>query len=274
MQDELYPAETSETAPAIPTSPALDPLFHDGADDFLGTQPPIIKIAQGGSEDKPQGCQRGQIYNNVTGECWDDLKVILMYVSRPRRVEFQPYEKGVKKDFLCSSLDGFVPNAGIKMMPGPCCKILNGQVINVCPKLQFVDGKAPLCSTIYTALLWNLETNSPGLFTIKGTAISAYRKLANRMKAQGPSLMEAKDIPAKFLYPVMLGSKDFDTHFAPTFDWLTSADEKIPEVEARELMDHARGYIAQLGNVSTEDLVHPNKEEQSVGFGEGQEEPF
>ena len=155
----------------------------NGAADALGSALPQIKICQlMGSQ--PEHVQFGQFYHAITGEAFDTITVTLMVMkfSRQWLVPFDEGDGGL--EVICSASQGDRRDNEESKRPEIAPPL--GTLCAKCPKCKWgADRKAPVCSELYALLLYVHDSQEPGVFFVRRTAIAPWRKAAQQIKLFG-----------------------------------------------------------------------------------------
>ena len=139
-------------------------------------------------ESRPEGFVAGRISCRV-GPVWveqiNEISAAILHISYGRRMMPQ-WVPGEKDDPLCASSDGWTPDRGTEMMPGPCARKNGGRRrVPVCPNAQWGENnESPKCAEVYTLLCVKTDDGEPFVLRCAGTSIRPlreYRTLAREL---------------------------------------------------------------------------------------------
>jgi hypothetical protein len=244
-------------------SPAYDSMWDDPVEDFIGPKIPMLKAAQGGTENMPLEAKEGEFFNTATGEVYQNPAVLMLYIGKPRQALYKPYQVGVKKPLTCSSSDGIMPDGGDGMLPGPCRKKVGGRWIDACPKCSWGNkNEPPECTTLYTALLWILGSEQVVVHTFKRTSVKALRAVLTQRKAMSEKIVDkdSPDIHPKFLAPVKMYTERRANYHEVKLELLLDEGSRVPADYARNVMELTKGFVEQLDSMSTAEITETEAE--------------
>lgn len=245
-KDAVAAAPEEKAMTALPPEALANP-WDDRVDQTLPDSPPFIKVLYDNTKGKPEGAANGLLFNNVTGEVMQGMRVLLLY-AKVGQIRF-PKTFSPDNGFLCRSNDAIVPvGDGDDPQPGPCRKQQGSRLVEVCPYLKWHDGPngrvPPECPTKYMLLLWDLESQLPVMTTCLRAETAAFRQLKTQLKAKAMRALARHDnptgIPAFMLMPIdfrtMKKVSQRGVYYPRVFQVL---DEKVD-------LDLARDILTQL----------------------------
>lgn len=246
-----------EDASVVSVSPEAGSIqaWDEGTDSIVPTKMPFLKIAHNQSEDRPAEAKLGWIYNNLTGEARPTWKVALLAVRTPNVMYAQPYVPGSRPQPLCKSNDGVLPNGGTEPQPGPCRMLMNGRKVPACPMLRWGEDERgnriiPRCQSQYVMLLFDLETYTPAIMTVKKGGKATYEKLHATLRYQRLKLADKEhpEIPVECLVPVEISTVSMKNglYYLPSLRLLTGQEDRIGLALARELVEFQRDLRGQF----------------------------
>lgn len=203
----------------------------NGAADQLGTSMPFRKIEYCNSEEaQTAGLVKGQFTDTLTGTQKPTMTVLLLAqkFSRVMQSKYDPLKD--EQDLpLCLSHDGRARAAGDE---GGTSKIIHPlQECATCPHSKWStsqEGKQvpPVCSDVYTLLMFDVEDCMPFVFQIRRTGIAPWRKALQALKVAairyrvGPLATAPANLAVQFL----MSTKAEKIFFRPQFSHFDASD--------------------------------------------------
>ena len=185
-------------------------------------QIPHLVIVQAQSAEIPDNLKHiGQLFNNLTGEFYDEVTAVLLSEVKGRAAFDRTFSRDSEP--LCASDDAIMPRAeyigrSLTDSERDIEHIIDDAGCPSCPFSKFGNnGETPLCAKSFTYAMLDAMTHFPFLFRAQRTGMSAARQLTRIAKTIGRqkyikiSTREVKSDSGAYFVPVFSTNGDAET---------------------------------------------------------------
>lgn len=146
---------------------------------------PRIKIVQPTS----QNGTPGKFISNLTGEEYDELKVVFLKATKGR-VYWESLD--LEADPICRSSDGYSPDPNLEEpVDSICGKREGNRFVPVCPKALWTEDP-PECKGTYNLLAIDQSSGMPFWISLHGLQISPTKRFISGMILKKRNLFDAR----------------------------------------------------------------------------------
>jgi len=246
-QQSNNPIKPQKQELLAPTQIDCKEFFLNNADEKLGNNLLFYRIQQKLSKT----LQPGNFTISLSGKQKKEVKFVWL-ITNFSRINWGTYDpSNPKKEPLCRSLSGEIPDSGTEMRKTAC---------GVCLDAKWHGRqKPPMCAEMFSQLCWDTEDNLPFIIGFKRTAISPLRKLKTYLQAE--TIRRKIKSPWLFAFKLkltLLCVEEKGGYYLPVFDIL----EENKQEEMEMYMGYAKNLISTFVTIAPEEIASSEEEIQ------------